>query len=86
MQSQADIEELLCALMHLLTREASCPRGSRAPAIRRHLTWLLTHPGTREQPILRKTCRLLLLHWQRAEGSSGTGGKVGLMAPAGNVH
>ncbi len=69
MHSEPDIEQLLCALMFLLTRQACSPELSLAPMIREHLAWLMDHPDTRHQPILRKTCRRLLLHWQMVPGT-----------------
>ena len=70
MHTQPDIEQLFCALMFLLTRQARAPEPSLAREIREHLAWLVEHPDTRHLPTLRKTCRGLLLHWQSAGADS----------------
>ena len=71
MQTPPDTEQLLCALMFLLTRQVRSPEMTLAPHIRDHLGWLADHPDTASQPMLRNTCRRLLVHWQRETVDAG---------------
>ncbi len=67
MKGQNDTEQLLCALMFMLNRQAKNPGVSLAAPIREHLDWLANHPDTARQPMLRKTCHRLMLQWQSNE-------------------
>ncbi len=40
----------------------------------------------RRQPILRKTCRRLLLHWQTKEGKSAVSEPTGMLGPGTSVY
>ena len=73
MQGQNDTEQLLCALMYMLTRQAKNPGVSLATPIHEHLNWLINHPDTARQPMLRKTCQRLMLQWQADRHTSGRG-------------
>ena len=57
-------EELLCALIYLLTRQSSEQNAKLAPAIEHHLNRLVKHPEIASLPVLRKTCSRLILHWR----------------------
>jgi hypothetical protein len=56
--------------MYLLTRQAINPTASLAEPIREHLRWLVEHPDLSRQPVLRKTCRRLMLQWQMRDGKA----------------
>ena len=86
MPSKPETEQLLCALMYLLTRQARTPGQALEPAIRDHLARLTAHPDTRHQPILRKTCHRLLLHWQTDDGDTAAGRAIESMVPGGVLH
>ena len=74
MKGQSDTEQLLCALMFMLTRQAKNPGVPLAVPIRDHLDWLASHPDTAKQPMLRKTCHRLMVQWQeQCQQTSGTG-------------
>jgi hypothetical protein len=84
-QAKSEIEQLFCALMYLLTRQARTPGQTLEPAIRDHLARLMEHPDTRTQPLLQSTCRRLLRHWQ-TEGGDAAGQTIESMVPGGMVH
>ena len=86
MNKQPDIEQLVCALMFLLNRQAHSPESSLARHICEHLSWLLEHPDTRRLPVLQKTCKRLLLHWQAIGSVAQNGDEVHSGAPKRILH
>jgi hypothetical protein len=86
LQTHPDTEQLLCALMFLLTRQVRSPDIVLAPHIREHLGWLADHPDTASQPMLRNTCRRLLAHWEKDTGDGGAAADDDPARRAGRLH
>ncbi|MDZ7753588.1 MAG: hypothetical protein U5S82_18575 [Gammaproteobacteria bacterium] len=86
MKNPNEVEQLLCALMFMLTRQANNPGMSLATPIRDHLQWLAEHPETARQPMLRKTCRRLMLQWQGYDEGVGESRAAAATAAQTNLH
>ena len=86
MKGESDTEQLLCALMFMLNRQAKNPGVSLAAPIREHLNWLANHPDTARQPMLRKTCHRLMLQWQTSERRAGDCGLAACRATRADLH
>jgi hypothetical protein len=61
------MEDLLCAVLYLLSRQSRQPQTDLSKEIKEHLQWLSNHPEATQFPVLRKTCDRLALHWQPEE-------------------
>lgn len=66
------LDEILCALLFLLSRQARSPGIDLAPVISHHLLLLASHPEAAPLAQVRRTCRQLATHWQ-GRGAEGPG-------------
>lgn len=86
MQPKSDIEQLFCALMYLLTRQARTAGQALEPAIGAHLNRVMEHPDTRHQPIPQNTCRRLWRHWLTDRSDTAAGQTIRSRVTGSVVH
>mgnify|MGYP005857187973 CR=1 FL=1 len=70
--SLPSIDEILCALLFLLSRQARSPGIDLAPVIREHLLLLANRPEAGRLAQVRRTSWQLATHWQ-GRGAEGSG-------------
>lgn len=80
---QAPIDEILCALLFLLSRQARSPGVDLTTMIRDHLLWLAHHPEAVRLALVRKIGKKLATQWQGL-GAEGVG-SAGRPVPGGRA-
>ena len=79
MGEQASAEQLYCALLYLLSRQARQPETDLADVIGDHLRRLSSHGETQHLTVLRNTCSRLLMYWEHGRpGNSSSSLPAGL--------
>jgi hypothetical protein len=85
MKQDASLDELLCALLFMLSRQARFPHVDLSAVIREHLLWLADHPDEALQRV-RPTSRRLAGQWGPAPVGPGEARMEQPEAPGRTLH
>ena len=66
MSDETSFENICCALLYMLSRQAQNPDQFLHYVIRDHLLWLANHQKSMHFPDLANTSRRLAMHWEQA--------------------